>query len=236
MNIKATRTIIYSVITILVLFGSIELTTRTISWLSGNGFTLSLHELDPYNQKIKDLYRWHPFTGFIFQPNIKFLGSHPNQKARAEIFTDKYGFLSGDLGLTYDKPSDEIRIACIGGSTTPNINLEFTKNWPGRLADLIQRHFPEKAIRVINAGTPGFDTSQSIGNLALRVMPFHPDIVIIYHAYNDLKAVRLDKIFKTDYSHIHTAPYGFHKEPGLLTKTAAQEHVLRTNPKQISRV
>ena len=218
MKIKATHTIIYSVITALVLFGSIELTTRTISWLSGNGFTLSLHELDPYDQKIKDLYQWHPFTGSMFQPNLKFLGSHPNQEAKAEIFTDKYGFLTKDQGLEYDKPPNEIRIACIGGSTTANINLEFGKNWPGYLGNLVQSNFPNKNIRVINAGTPGFDTGQSIANLALRVMPFKPDIVIIYHAYNDLKAIRPDKPFRPDYSHIHTTPYGFHNEPNLLIK------------------
>jgi len=218
MRIKATHTLVYSVITIIVLFGSIELTTRTISWLNGDGFTLSLHELDRYDQKIRDLYQWHPFTGFMFQPNIKFLGSHPNQEAKAEIFTDKYGFLTQDQGLGYDKPPNEIRIACIGGSTTANINLEFGKNWPGYLGSLLQKNFPNKNIRVINAAAPGFDTGQSIGNLALRVMPFKPDVVIIYHAYNDLKAIRPDKHFKPDYSHIHTIPYGFHKEPNFLIR------------------
>ena len=212
------RIFLYSVVTLIVLLASIELTTRTVSWVSGNGFTLSLHELDPYDQPVADIYQWHPFIGFIFQANIKFMGSHPNQKDKAELFTDQYGFLVGDRGLTYNKPPNEIRIACIGGSTTANINLAFDKNWPGCLGDLIQRHFPEKKIKVINAGTPGFDTSQSIGNLALRVMPFHPDIVIIYHAYNDLKAIRPEKTFRPDYSHIHTTPYGFHKEPNFLTK------------------
>lgn len=218
MRIKATHTLVYSVITIIVLFGSIELTTRTISWLNGNGFTLSLHELDPYDRKIRDLYQWHPFTGFMFQPSIKFLGSHPNQETKAEIFTDKYGFLTRDQGLGYGKPPNEIRIACIGGSTTANVNLEFGKNWPGYLGSLLQKNFPNINIRVINAGTPGFDTGQSIANLALRVMPFKPDIVIIYHAYNDLKAIRPDRPFRPDYSHIHTTPYGFHKEPNLLIK------------------
>lgn len=46
-------------------------------------------------------------------------------------------------------------------------------------------------------------------------MPFRPDIVIIYHAYNDLKAIRPD-LFKPDYSHIHTKPYGYHKQPNPL--------------------
>lgn len=71
---------------------------------------------------------------------------------------------------------------------------------------------------MINAGVPGFDTAQSISNLALRVMPFDPDLVIIYHAHNDLKAIRTDTVFKPDYSHIHNAPFGYHKKPTFLIR------------------
>jgi lysophospholipase L1-like esterase len=113
---------------------------------------------------------------------------------------------------------NEIRIATIGGSTTANLNLEYHDNWPGHLGDLLQRQFPDRHIRVINGGTPGYDTAQSIGSLSLRIMPFKPDIVIIYHAYNDLKAVRPTETFKPDYSHIHPKPYGFHKEPPFIRR------------------
>lgn len=215
---KTPHLFIYSVVSIIVLLGAIELTTRTISWLSGNGFTLSLHELDPYDRRIKDIYQWHPFTGFTFKPNIRFAGSHPNQEKKSARSTDKHGFLSRNNDLEYRKPPNEIRIATIGGSTTASINLEYDQNWPGYIGNLLKDEFPAKDIRVINAGTPGFDTAQGIGNLALRVMPFNPDIVIIYHAYNDLKAIRPNRTFRPDYSHLHTAPYGEHKEPHLLIK------------------
>jgi len=195
-----------------------EITTRSISWFSGNGFTLSLHEVDPSSKKIRDIYKWHPFVGFTFNPYTEFKGSHPNQKQKATIIIDKYGFLAKDDGLQLAKENDEIRIATIGGSTTANLNLSYDQNWPGYLGNLIQREFPNKKIRVINAGIPGFDTAQSIGNLALRVMPFKPDIVIIYHAYNDLKAIRHDIEFKPDYSHIHNKPYGFENQPNWLIK------------------
>ena len=49
-------------------------------------------------------------------------------------------------------------------------------------------------------------------------MPFNPDVVVIYHAYNDLKAVRPDIAYNPDYSHIHRKPYGFHKEPPWLIR------------------
>ncbi|MBI5612233.1 MAG: hypothetical protein HY942_04060 [Gammaproteobacteria bacterium] len=210
--------LIGSIAVVLVFFVSIELAVRTISWATGKGFSLALHELDPTDQGVVDVYQWHPFTGFTYRPNIAFVGSHPNQRERAHIFVDQHGFLAKDHGLTFEKPANEIRIATIGASTTVNIGLEFDDNWPGRLGSLVQRSLPTKKVRVINAAVPGFDTSQSVGNLALRVMPFKPDIVIIYHAYNDMKAVQAGGGFKPDYSHIHATPYGYHEKPLFLIR------------------
>jgi lysophospholipase L1-like esterase len=209
---------VYNIIAVCFLLAVIELTTRTISFVQGKGFTLALHELDPYNQKIKNIYKWHPFVGFTFKPMENFTTSYRNQKQISQVFIDKYSFLTKDFSLKIEKNINEFRIATIGGSTTANINLTFDQNWPGYLGNIIQKKYPEKVIRVINAGIPGFDTAQSIGNLSLRVMPFKPDLVIIYHAYNDLKAIRGDIAFKPDYSHIHNRPYGFHKEPAFFVK------------------
>ena len=218
MTNKNLSIVFYNVLILFTLFSVIELATRTISWASGKGFTLLLHELEPYDRKIKDIYQWHPFTGFTFLESTSFVGSHPNQKSKAFIETDKYGFLANDQKLEYNKLANEIRIVTIGASTTANVNLQFDKNWPGKIGDSLQKKYPNKHFRIINAAVPGFDTAQSIANLALRVMPFKPDIVIIYHAYNDLKAIRKNITFRPDYSHIHKRPYGFHKEPNFIHK------------------
>jgi lysophospholipase L1-like esterase len=98
------------------------------------------------------------------------------------------------------------------------MSLPFDENWPGYLGMLLRKNLPDKKIRIINAAVPGFDTAQSIGNLSLRVVPFKPDIVIIYHAYNDLKAIRYDVTFQPDYSHFHTKPYGYHKKPNFIIR------------------
>ncbi len=206
------------VLVVTLLFGTIELTTRLISWFSGKGFVISLHEYDPYDSHIKHLYQWHPFTGLIFRPDNSFRGSHPHQANHSAIIVDHYGFLSDGHPLAAEKHGDEIRIAAIGASTTANINLSYSENWPGYLGNLVQKALPDKKIRVINAGVPGFDTAQSIGNLALRVMPLKPDIVIIYHSYNDLKAISKNTAFRPDYSHIHKKPLGAHKHPNLVSR------------------
>lgn len=207
-----------SILVVVATFTVIELATRIVSMAQGKGFTLALHELDANDEAVKSIYQWHPFIGFSYKQNISFTGSHPKQKEAAEIKVDKYGFLNPTNQLTYNKSPGQIRIATVGGSTTANLNLSYRDNWPGYLGLLVQKAFPDKEIQVINAGIPGFDTAQSIGNLALRVMPFKPDIVIIYHSYNDLKAIRKQNQFKPDYAHIHRKPFGYRKPPHWIVR------------------
>ncbi len=199
-------------------FITIEFATRTVFWLTGDGFFLALHEREPYDREVEGIYQWHPFIGFIFKPGVTFTGGHLNQQNKSLLFIDKHGFLSNGQTLKYEKSANEIRIAAIGGSTTANLNLMFDENWPGFLGALIQQKFPNKKVQVINAGAPGFDTAQSIVNLSLRVMPFKPDIVIIYHAYNDLKPINPALEFRPDYSHIHNTPFGYHEKPWLIIR------------------
>ncbi|GMR21471.1 MAG: hypothetical protein BMS9Abin36_2072 [Gammaproteobacteria bacterium] len=218
-----------SLLAILVFVFVIELVTRSVSYVSGNGFTLALHELDPLDQEIRDIYVWHPFTGFIYRKNTVFEGSHPNSKKKARIFIGADGFMTGGPGLEIDKKPNEIRIAVIGASTSANVNLTFEENWPGVIAARVARKFPHKTVTVLNAAVPGFDTAQSIGNLATRVIHYKPDVVLIYHAYNDLKAVRPQNNFAPDYTHIHTQPYGQIETPPvyirLLNKSMAYVRV-----------
>ena len=216
------RTLVYyalgSVLTVSVLFAVTEVTTRIVSWSTGAGFTLAAQELDPYDPDIESVYEWHPFTGIIFRRLSKFEGSHPRDPTRTIQLVDQYGFLAKDQDLSFAKPKDEYRIATIGASTTANLQLTYEQNWPGRLGALLQQALPSKKVRVINAAVPGFDTAQGVTNLALRVLPFHPDVVIIYHAYNDLKAIRADRPFLPDYSHIHSRPYGYHDKPAFYVR------------------
>lgn len=212
---RAVKTVVYyalgSLITLAVFFTFIELTTRTVSWARGDGFTLGLHELDANDEAITDIYQFHPFTGFTFRPGRILYGGHPRQAGRSELRINKQGFLSESERFPIDKAADEIRIAMIGASTTANVNLNPAENWPGALGELVQAARPESRITIINAAVPGYDTAQSIANLALRVMPFSPDIVIIYHGYNDLKVIRPGVELLPDYTHVHARPYGLHE-------------------------
>jgi lysophospholipase L1-like esterase len=85
------------------------------------------------------------------------------------------------------KPTDNIRLAFLGAST--NFCAENSSNaatWP----DLVWRYFQQAELGVkwdyINAGVPGYSVEDSLKDFRLRVAPLHPDVVVIYHATNDL--------------------------------------------------
>lgn len=225
------------ILSVLLLLLVVEMTTRSVSWLNGKGFSLGLHEIDPKDESVQRLYQWHPFAGVIFRPFSVFQGSHPNQDGDSEIFVDANGFLADPAQPTkIKKETNELRIAAVGASTTANVWLSYHENWPGRLGLLLEEQLKGYDVSVVNAGVPGFDTSQSIGNLALRVMPLKPDVVVIYHAYNDLKAVSPHVPFSPDYSHIHAKPFGWHVESGMLNSLleSSMFYVRMRNKKNVS--
>ena len=104
MSAKSFRYYVYGTLVVLtVFFGTVELLTRTVSWFTGKGFTLALHELDAYDTAVKDVYQWHPFVGFTFRPDSVVDGGHPRQAEIAENSIDSHGFLASDQELTWGK-------------------------------------------------------------------------------------------------------------------------------------
>ena len=105
---------------------------------------------------------------------------------RIRIDINSLGFRSDEIAR--EKPAGTIRIACLGGSTT--FCAEASSNlatWPQRLGELLRERYPEQKIEVINAAIPGCSLAGSLENLRRRVLPLEPDIVIVYHAHNDMK-------------------------------------------------
>ncbi len=87
----------------------------------------------------------------------------------------------------FAKQPGELRIACVGGSTTFCAEASHdSRTWPARLQAQLRERYPERDIRVINAGVPGYRIEHSLRNLRERVLPLRPDVVVLYHAHNDI--------------------------------------------------
>lgn len=108
----------------------------------------------------------------------------PNSRTKS-VSINSLGFRGPEIEMP--KPPDRLRIGFIGASTTFCAEVSSNKKvWADIVTNELMSHFPELSIDYVNGGVPGYSTETSLINLEKRVMPLHPDIVIIYHATNDL--------------------------------------------------
>lgn len=113
------------------------------------------------------------------------------------------------------KPDDEIRVLCLGGSTT--VNTRAGISYP----ELLEQRFAERrgngAVRVLNAGGEGFSSAHSLVNLALRNLDAAPDVVVVYHNINDLSACWFGEGVTSDYAAKYRSDFylGFRHRTGV---------------------
>jgi hypothetical protein len=88
--------------------------------------------------------------------------------------------------LPEKKDSNEIRILCLGGSTTANLTLSDSCRYPFLLQKKLQSLYPNKKIVVLNLGMDWFSTKHLLINYTTEAKYYQPDIVICMEAINDL--------------------------------------------------
>ena len=116
----------------------------------------------------------HRYIGYIPTPNYrKGKNKHNRLGLRGEEITLK-------------KPEGIYRIICLGGSTTYTSGVEdYRQSYP----DLLEKELKKKGheeVEVINAGMLSYTTFESLINFQLRLVELEPDLLIIYHAVNDI--------------------------------------------------
>ena len=152
----------------------------------------------------------HPYLPYILKKNFPSLPSerlnYPlnSNYYTAELKTNNFRYVNGpngDRDIIIPKPKNLYRVNCIGGSTTQNyLSLE-NKNYsyPLELEKIIKLKF-SKDIEVNNCGVGGYNSADLLVRFALQNIDTEPDLVIIYHGYNDIESY-LTKNFSSDYSH-----------------------------------
>jgi hypothetical protein len=130
----------------------------------------------------------HPYLAYSPKPNFK---SPPG--SAHEITHNSLGFRGPEI--TEQKPSGVFRILCLGGSSTyghgPTSN---ETTWPYRLQTHLSNVRPDLEIEVINGGCQGFTSYESLANYAFRGVVMEPDLVIVYHAINDMRGALYDNV------------------------------------------
>jgi hypothetical protein len=118
----------------------------------------------------------HRYMGYIPTPNFQ----------RGKNKHNSLGLRGEEVILP--KPEGGFRIICIGGSTTYTVDVDdYRLSYPYLLQENLNKKGFEN-VSVINAGMLSYTTYESLINLQLRLLDLKPDLLIIYHAVNDVHA------------------------------------------------
>ncbi len=88
--------------------------------------------------------------------------------------------------ITIARPPGGIRIFALGGSTTLGVASVYEETYPFLLQERLKRGLPNVPVEVQNAGVAWHATPHMLANYELRIRQYHPDIVVVYEAINDL--------------------------------------------------
>ena len=94
-------------------------------------------------------------------------------------YTDRFGFRLPELADS--KPEGKIRIAFLGGSTTQG----GYRPYPERAVAILNAALGEDRYEALNAACSSYSTHQSLIALRRLVLDRQPDVVCIYHGWND---------------------------------------------------
>lgn len=146
-------------------------------------------ELYTTQSKTRGRYTYHPKYAYYLTPDFHFDDGR-------RFDHDHRGFRSAEIADV--KPPGVLRIAAIGGSTTYGVDVSNHEAYPQVLGELLTRAGFQ--VEVINAGTPGWTSMQSVASLEDRILPLAPDLVVAYQGRNELMPQAYDH-FAEDYSH-----------------------------------
>ena len=143
----------------------------------------------------------HPYLVYIFKSNHSFT-MKPFKNRVSKFTTNKFGFRST---LEYDvktvsKPTNTLRIATFGGSTTMGVNDD-DEIWPYIIGKNMEEHVHDRKIEILNEGVMGYTSLENLLDLDMRVIDFNCDVYILYLGVNDLIPRAPLDTFRTDYAH-----------------------------------
>jgi lysophospholipase L1-like esterase len=135
------------------------------------------------------MYYQHHYSGYALKPGYERGGQER---------INSLGFRGEDIAL--EKPDDVYRIVAVGGSTTFGVYLPWREAYPYQLQIVLRERFGTDKIEVINAGLTGSTAAESFHRLGTQILPVGPDMVVIYHAFNDMLP-RVFNDYQDDYYH-----------------------------------
>jgi lysophospholipase L1-like esterase len=166
--------VLLAAVSSLVCLLGLELAARSYSWWLGKGFWS----------------RPHSFESPFF---VTYDGPMPYFDGDMAVF--RHG-----VSIPVHKPEGELRVVCLGGSTTVNVAARPEENYPRLAETRLRQKFPGRPIVVLEAGGDAFSTAHSVANLSLRLLALEPDVVTLLENVNDLTAQKFGDRLQPDYA------------------------------------
>jgi lysophospholipase L1-like esterase len=82
------------------------------------------------------------------------------------------------------KPADELRVLCIGESTTAGFPFDCQVPFPAQLRQRLAEAYPERKIQVLNAGIAAIG-SYVVLDMIDELLETAPDVVVVYMGHNE---------------------------------------------------
>jgi lysophospholipase L1-like esterase len=181
--------------------------------LSELALWLAVPLVDPYATErqtttyIRRAHKPHSDLRFEAEPGL------PGMKGVSRWTTNNLGFRGDEL--VSPKPTDELRVFLIGGSTTECQILDDEDSLDAVIQRTVQDGIRDRAqVRVYNAGISGDRSDDHVAMLTQRIVHLEPDIIVVFAGINDLLAA----IRGHDYLHLPIPA----RPPWMLIATQSQ--------------
>lgn len=94
--------------------------------------------------------------------------------------------------LAHPKQAQTFRIFALGGSTTYGTQIPPEVAYPAQLERILHDEYGYAHVEVVNAGVEVYTSYDSLASLLYRVLDDEPDMILIYHGINDVRARLVD--------------------------------------------
>lgn len=123
-------------------------------------------------------FEYHSILGWINKPDFSDIFKMTDSNSFVRI---NHKRLRSDDDIPYER-KQKPRIAILGDSFTWGIGVDNGK----RFSDILQNHYFNNAVEVINAGVVGYGTDQELLFYELEIRKYKPDIVILAFTFTDV--------------------------------------------------
>ncbi len=145
----------------------------------------------PSIQRYVRLRELSPLTYEVFTPAPQVFDTEAgSQPRRVVIRVDEHGFLMPSRVHAHP----DLVLAFLGGSTTECRAIPEKERFPYLVGRHLEQVFKVK-VNAYNAARSGNNSLHSLNILLHKVMPLHPDIVVMMHSINDLITLLYEKTY-----------------------------------------